>query len=435
MDMLELLALYAEQHRLPIYDAKTTAAFLEDARKASEDRLKNEVYLHGKRTEAMFETVVATLGEVHLIKQEDAGFHYYTGLDLKVPDLRIVTKNGDQLLVEVKNHRQNQGLEPHKAKCDYIEKLARYAELTKGELLIATYWSRWNRWSLVPPSAFERSGNNARLSLERAVVENHMGRLGDRVVGTRWPLRLRMQVQDETGHGAERTVVIKQVDLLSEDRVLTDSVEKRLGMFLLLEGGWEETTNVEKNAAGEYEVIEFSMAPPEENRKQNEQGFDFVDALSGMISRQFNDSTTKDGTVNALRAQFEPGEIRRLLPDDYPYGKGALPIWVMEQRPHSKSEAELEAGYPLKEDGVPKYDKWSRWFIAKCFQQGMAYEEFAPLAKRLLDLDVPRGTYDSQKAYLLERTPEEMGDEPVVNIGSLGAKPGTVDSKGDEGGQ
>ena len=84
---------------------------------------------------------------------------------------------------------------------------------------------------------------------------------------------------------------------------------------------------------------------------------------------------------------------------------------------------------------MPKYDKWSRWFIAKCFQQGMTYEEFAPLAKRLLDLDVPRGTYDSQKAYLLERTPEEMGDEPVVNIGSLGAKPGAVDSQGDQGGQ
>lgn len=68
---------------------------------------------------------------------------------------------------------------------------------------------------------------------------------------------------------------------------------------------------------------------------------------------------------------------------------------------------------------MAKYDKWSRWFIAKCYQRGISYPEFAPMAKKVLGLDVPQSTYDMQKGYLKKRTPEQMGDEDVISLGEL----------------
>lgn len=49
----------------------------------------------------------------------------------------------------------------------------------------------------------------------------------------------------------------------------------------------------------------------------------------------------------------------------------------------------------------------------------MSYEDFAPLAKLLLGVNVPKGTYDSQRTYLQHRTPEEMGDNEPSPIGDL----------------
>lgn len=337
IDLIDLLARWAAQGKRPIRDDETISAFLEDVRKAAADRLSNDVYVYGKRTEAMFETVVASLGEVQLLKQEDMGLSYHTGPDIKVPDLRVVTKEGEQLLIEVKNHRVEEGFEPVRQKCEYLDKLARYSELVKAELLMAIYWSRWNRWSLVPIAAFVRTGQYATLSMTDAFLHDQMIRLGDRLIGTRAPLRLRMMVKPAPTQpvSAEngRVVTIMHVEILSEDRVLTDDSEKRLATFFLLEGGWQATTIVTKEEDGEYETLEIEMTPElHDGKPLNDQGFEFLDALSGMISRQFQGSTSAEGIVSAIRTEFKPGEIRRLLPDDRPTG-GPLPLWIMHVQP------------------------------------------------------------------------------------------------------
>lgn len=66
-----------------------------------------------------------------------------------------------------------------------------------------------------------------------------------------------------------------------------------------------------------------------------------------------------------------------------------------------------------------KYNSYARWFIARCYEVQMDYDHFAPIAKLLLGLDVPKGTYDSQKAYLKHRTPEDMGNNGPTSIGAL----------------
>jgi hypothetical protein len=58
--------------------------------------------LHGWRAQALFEAIVASLGRVRLLKLEDSGDIYFEGDSLKPPDFRIVTLDGEQILVEVK---------------------------------------------------------------------------------------------------------------------------------------------------------------------------------------------------------------------------------------------------------------------------------------------------------------------------------------------
>ena len=72
----------------------------------------------------------------------------------------------------------------------------------------------------------------------------------------------------------------------------------------------------------------------------------------------------------------------------------------------------------------PKYSPSARWFIARCYELGLPYDEFAPLAKRFLGVDVPKSTYDMQRGFLKHRTPEEMAEEKTVSLGKLSRQEG-----------
>jgi hypothetical protein len=137
--------------------------------------------------------VVGSLGKILLLRQEDQGEIFYaTEQELAVPDFRIVLMDRTQLLVEVKNHYQDRPEEPHVERWDYLEKLRTYSELMRCEIVIATYWVRYNVWTLVPLSAFERDGDKAALGFGRAMAANEMSRVGDLLIGTRWPLGIRL---------------------------------------------------------------------------------------------------------------------------------------------------------------------------------------------------------------------------------------------------
>jgi hypothetical protein len=58
--------------------------------------------LHGQRAEAMFEAMLASLGDFRLAKPEDNG-RIVSNEPFRVPDFRIVLTSGEQWLVEVKN--------------------------------------------------------------------------------------------------------------------------------------------------------------------------------------------------------------------------------------------------------------------------------------------------------------------------------------------
>ena len=67
--------------------------------------LASEARLHGWRVQAMFEAMLLGLGHVRLLTTEDSGECYYDDAEggVKPPDFRLVTTDGEHLLIEVKN--------------------------------------------------------------------------------------------------------------------------------------------------------------------------------------------------------------------------------------------------------------------------------------------------------------------------------------------
>lgn len=330
-DVFSALAHYTAKHHLSIRDDKTISQFLDAIRGTTTDSLSNDAFVYGFRVQSMFETVIASLGKIQLLKQEDSGTAYHaSNVDLAIPDYRIVLDRGVQLLVEVKSFSQKTGTEPYIEDAAYLRSLDAYAKLTQAELLIALYWHRWNLWTLVPPSTFASSGTKAQLGLPEALAANRMGLLGDKMVGTRPPLRLRMEVDELRRDGEERLCSIKSVTIYSEDRLLKDPVERRIATFLILNGSWHETTELQKNDDGEDSVLELSYAPYEDDGTQSKQGFVLMGSLSSMISTFFRRGTVDEGdSVKGFNVDFSPGEFGQLIPNDYKFGEAALPLFLL----------------------------------------------------------------------------------------------------------
>ena len=150
--------------------------------------ISDDAVLHGKRTEAMFEALLVSLGRYSLLKCEDKGRVHSDG-KFQPPDFRVVLLDGSQWLVEVKNvyiddpFRQKRRL----MKPEYLSRLQNYASATGGELKLAVFWARWGIWTLVSPGQLTDAHGGLTLDLETGMRFNELGALGDRMIGTRPP--------------------------------------------------------------------------------------------------------------------------------------------------------------------------------------------------------------------------------------------------------
>jgi hypothetical protein len=79
---------------------------------------------------------------------------------LRLPDFRVVTRAGEQLLVEVKNVGPAGIVRPQKLRAADIAAQQRYAQLTGASLLLAHYWAAPNHWTLIDSRVLSaRSGS------------------------------------------------------------------------------------------------------------------------------------------------------------------------------------------------------------------------------------------------------------------------------------
>ena len=274
----------------------------------------NPIVLHGKRTEYMFGYVIASLGKYSLIKIEDSGETYTQSSDIQIPDWRIA-KPSEQFLVEVKNHHPKNPLAKFRLKRAYWEKLKRYGDLCGCEVKLAVYWSEWNIWTLNSPEKMTHLEDNIVFDLGEGMKKNEMNLFGDMSIGTTPPLKFRLVAnREKPGVIREDGTVeftIGKVELWCGPNEIKEKLEKSIAFYFMLWGKWPCSRGIAKINNGVLEAVEYIAEP--ENYTDN-QNFEFVGELSGMLSRQYNEATSTKGQITCFSPKIEP-EMMNILMD------------------------------------------------------------------------------------------------------------------------
>jgi hypothetical protein len=249
--------------------------------------------------------------------------------NLQIPDYRLVLPGDEQVLVEVKNFHPRSPTAKFQIHRDYLDGLIAYARLTKSDLKIAVYWSRWNLWSLNAPNVLEPAGDYLSLEMGRAMKGNEMAAVGDVMVGTKMPLAMRFRVKqletNEVPGGAEVIGRLEGVDITCAGSPVEDETERGIAFYLMLYGGLKMTQTPAISEHGRLIAVEYDFRPEEETG----QPFEIVTSLSAMFSRFYRHATADEesGSVDQIHAHSTPGALGKLIPDGY-NGK-ALPLWIL----------------------------------------------------------------------------------------------------------
>jgi Holliday junction resolvase len=284
---------------------------------------------YGFRVEGMFAYVAAALGKCKLIKQEDlGGICIVPDNNINIPDYRIVLLDGQLFLVEVKNRNDDNIF----FKKDYIDDLKKYAQLNNCPLKIAIYWSKFKIWTLIPADSLTFSDQKCELKMDRAMAISEMAILGDQTIGTKPPLKIRLNMDatqtSELNEGGQSTVTIGGIDLFSGNKTIEDPIEQKIAFQLIMSGRWLENESVliENNKVSS---IEYSYEPEEYDKSQ---GFALIGELSHIISANYDLSTVREGKIERFLPQKDPENFQVLIPDDYK-GK-SLPLWRLILQPN-----------------------------------------------------------------------------------------------------
>jgi hypothetical protein len=151
-DLLSEFAKFGASQKISLRDPATKSAFGLHVGNAIDTALADPGLLHGQRTEAMFESLLVSLGQFRLLKAEDSGRLFPTG-QYRAPDFRVVLNDGEQWLIEVKNVYESDPLVQSRRLMtrDYRQSLEDYASVTGAKLKLAVFWAQWSIWTLVSP--------------------------------------------------------------------------------------------------------------------------------------------------------------------------------------------------------------------------------------------------------------------------------------------
>ena len=332
-DLLAELGKFSGDRKISLRDPETADAFLRHTSDGIQRAISDDALLQGYRTEAMFEALLLSLGQFQLLKAEDNGRCFPEDRHA-VADFRVVLPDGAHWLVEVKNVYQPDPSRQHRRLLSqlYMEKLASYAQATGAELKIAVYWARWSIWTLVSPDRLIGADGGVDLDIETAMRVNELATLGDRAIGTRPPLRLRLLMDPERTSTIDAqgnvSATIGGTALLCADQEIANPTEQEIAWVFIQYGDWREDESPEPIIDGDRLLaIDFRWNPVQPTG----QGFEFVGTLSTMFARHYARHTIDSGAVVQLRAPLRPNWFKPLL--GMRGGSPALPLWQFPIRP------------------------------------------------------------------------------------------------------
>lgn len=254
-DILNELGKFGAEQQISLRDPGAKNAFAAHVAEAVDRALADPLLIYGQRTEAMFEALLVSLGEYRLLKPEDNGRAFPVDR-FAASDFRVVLNDGAQWLIEVKNVYEAEPFAQTRKLLDrdYLGRLSAYAKATGGELKLAIFWARWSLWTLVSPDRLVDGNGDLTLDMMTAMKVNELGQLGDRSIGTRAPLRLRLTAdQTRTGPiGSDGSVVIVfgGSQAFCEDREIVDPVELEIAWIFMQHGDWEADCEGRRDRTG-----------------------------------------------------------------------------------------------------------------------------------------------------------------------------------------
>ena len=338
IDLLTLLGQFGREQRLSLRNPEAQVQFLESVKASMKDALENDALLHGQRTQNMFEALVVSLGEYKLLKLEDIGRVHPEGF-YTAPDFRMVLKDGRQWLIEVKNvydrDPTRQRLQLRKTD---VDKLATYAQAVGCPLKFALYWARWRMWTLVDAADFEPVGTKLVIDMLTAAMVSELGEIGDRTVGTKPPLGLRLMVDPtkdrSIAEDGEAKFTVGDAKLFCEDREITNPVEQAIAWMFMQYGEWEGEEPTAIISGDRFEAVEFNWTPRE--RSNEGQDFEIIGRLSTVFARYYAEQTIGSDGLVQTEADMVPGWFRPLI--DPAHKSDVLPIWRFIIQPSRKDK-------------------------------------------------------------------------------------------------
>lgn len=334
LETLNLFSLLQSSDGRTLYNPGNRESFLSQVDSGLTSALASEATLHGIRVQSMFRGMVANLDAVRLLKEEDSGDCYYkTDHELLVPDFRVVTGEGESLLIETKNHFSREPLRRYRIRISDLDALSRYAELLSIPLRFAIYWAPWNQWSLNDPKHFRKAGKYAEIDFFQAITQNEMAKVGDYSIGTAFPLTLKLSAAMDkprkiTPEGLA-SMLVGGYELRVGGVLLEDKTEQNIAIYLMMYGKWDyDGGKAELDEAGLPIAMVHTVFPEEETPNQ---GFEIIGSLSSLYSQAYNSLTLEKGRVSRLNLK-EPTNLAPVIPRDIQ--KKQLPLWRFILQPN-----------------------------------------------------------------------------------------------------
>ena len=335
-DTFELFSAFTSKYSINIQDETSLNTFLKEIKKSLERSQKTDITIHGKRIEMLFAYVVGALGSAKLVKQEDAGNLFTATTEIEMPDYRIVLKNDEQILVEVKNFGSN---DPHKKfviKKEYYKKLENYSNIMGVPLYFSVYFRLFNHWVLLPIRAFDEEEDQYAIDFLQSISRSEMSKIGDCILATTPDLELRLltdedSAQEISNDKAGKVIFTPKVSrIYCNNKLLATKLENELASYLMKYSTWKETKQELIIEKGKLYSVRFIYSA----EKNEGELFANLGWRSSMISEVFKTLTIKDDKVIATESFLNPSEFSIQIPEDYEEKFNDLPLWIFKRWSH-----------------------------------------------------------------------------------------------------
>lgn len=329
-------------------DPARIEAFMKELRTNLTQSLGTPSTVDGWRAQALFASLVAALDECDLMTLVDTGEIYYADESVKAPDYFLHLRSGRRILVDVKNVdlRHEDPFEmPIKFSSSEIARLRVFGDRFGAEVFLALYIPAMATWSLVDLSDLvDGPRGGKRITIHQALMRNQLALLGDRHVGTAYPLEFVLRRDpsepwapriDQDGHQSVQFRA-SAVELLAGGVPITDPQERRILHFFMLYGPWNEE-EVPLIVDGELVEVRWRFTPDE----THDGGKEMLGTLASMYSRMFEYQTTSDIGPVALDIAVEPGTLITLIPHDFDFEAATLPLLLLAASPGESTEGQV----------------------------------------------------------------------------------------------